>query len=292
MAMKVTHTIEATGVPTGEASMAGGEPTPTQTVITHRDAQGVIVNVLDGMPGKNLLEPPGGTEADDLHKVNTGFAADLLRDGGDEAISQLIETYHLTDIPALDLDFNQFELDETESGPEAMSGSEGEPGEPANMTAAVGPATPPTPVETGVVEAEVKTSPHRPEPRGREDKIKIPSVGAFRQESGQPIWLRAYPYIKPEPVPAPRKWPQAYRGQDHYNPVWTYMRGTRRDRLKALVKQWNDAGSPTEDIDPPPCLRSGYTKGRGGLYKNPSLGLERSAWEWITTSSSSVTGSS
>ncbi len=120
MAVKVTRTIEATGVPTGEESTAGGEATPTQTVITHRDAQGVIVNVLDGMPGKNLPEPPGVTEADDLYQVNTGFATDLLKDGGDEAISQLIETYHLTDIPALDVDFNQFELDETESGPEAI----------------------------------------------------------------------------------------------------------------------------------------------------------------------------
>ncbi len=250
MAVKVTHTIEATGVPTGEASTAGGEPTPTQTVITHRDAQGVIVNVLDGMPGKNLPEPPSGTEADDLYKVNTGFAADLLRDGGDKAISQLIETYHLTDIPTLDLDFNQFELDETESGPEAMSGSEEEPGKPTNITAAAGPATPPAPAKTGVVEAEVKTSPRRSEPQGGEDEIKIPNVGAFQQESGQPIWLRAYPSIRPQPVPAPRKRPQAYRGQDHYNPVWTYVRGTRRDRLRALVKQWTDARSPTEDDRP------------------------------------------
>ncbi len=72
-------------------------------------------------------------------------------------------------------------------------------------------------------------------------------MGTFRRESGQPVWLRAYPYIKPEPVPASRKRPQAYRGQDHYNPVWTYVHGTRRDWLRALVKQWNDAGSPTED---------------------------------------------
>ncbi len=244
------------------------------------------------MPGKNLPEPPGVTEADHLYKVNTGFAADLLKDGGDEAISQLIETYHLTDIPTLDLDFNQFELDKTESGPEAMSGSEGEPGEPANMTAAAGPATPPTPAKTGVAEAEVKTTPCQPGPQGRENEIKIPNVGAFRQESGQPIWLRAYPYIKPEPVPAPSKRPQAYRGQDHYNPVWTYVRGTRRDRLKALVKQWNDAGSPTEDDRPTSKFEIRLYKGRGGLYKNPSLGLERSAYGWITTGSRSVIGSS
>ena len=53
-------------------------------MITHRDAQGVIIDILDGMPGKNLPEPPGGTEVDDLYRVNTGFAADLLRDAAED----------------------------------------------------------------------------------------------------------------------------------------------------------------------------------------------------------------
>ncbi len=123
MSVKVTCTIEATGVPTGEASMTGEGDTPTQTVITHRNAQGMIVNVLDGLPGKNLPEPPGGVETDDLYRINTEFAADLLGDGGKEALAQLMETYHPTldsplDVPTLELDFNQFELDETRSGPE------------------------------------------------------------------------------------------------------------------------------------------------------------------------------
>ncbi len=217
MSVKVTHTIEATGVPTGEASTTGEESAPTQTVITHRDAQGVIVDILDGLPGKNLPEPPGGIEVDDLYKVNTGFDTDLLKDGGDEAISQLMETYHLTsgslsDIPAIELDFNQFELDKTGSSPETMSGPEEEPGEPVTTTAPSGSATPPAPAGTGAVEAEIKTLSRRPEPQGREDEIRIPNVGAFRRESGQPIWLRAYPYIRPEPVPASRKRPQAVQG--------------------------------------------------------------------------------
>ena len=101
MSVRVTQTIEATGVPTGEAAATGGGgvSAPTQTVITHRDSQGVIVDVFNSLPGKTLPEPPSRTEVDDLYKVNTGFATDLLKDGGDEAISQLMETYHLTDIP-------------------------------------------------------------------------------------------------------------------------------------------------------------------------------------------------
>ncbi len=113
MSVKVTRTIEARGVPTGEASTTGEGDTLTQTVITHRNAQGVIVDVLDGLPGKNLPEPPGGVEVDDLYEVNTDFAADLLKHGREEALAQLMETYNPTsdfplDVPALELDFNQF----------------------------------------------------------------------------------------------------------------------------------------------------------------------------------------
>ncbi len=137
------------------------------------------------------------------------------------------------------------------------------------MTVVVGPVTPPTPAETGVAETEVKTTSRRPKPQGRENEIKIPNVGAFWQESGQPIWLRAYPYIKPEPVPAPRKRPQAYRAQDHYNPVWTYVRGTRLDRPKDLVKQWNDAGSPTEDDRPTSKFEIRLYKGERWIIQEP-----------------------
>ena len=156
MSVKVTRMIEATGVLTREASTTEEGNTPTQTVITHRNAKGVIINVLDGLPRKNFLEPPSRVEVDDLYKVNTGFATDLLKDGGNEALAQLIETYHLTsestsDIPAIELDFNQFELDETGSGPEEESR------EPTVVTAPAGSATPPAPAETGAVGEEVKT---------------------------------------------------------------------------------------------------------------------------------------
>ena len=241
MSVRVTRTIEAMGVPTGEVSTTSEGGTPTQTVITHRNAQGVIIDVLDGLPGKSLPGPPDGVETNDLYKINTEFAADLLKNGGEEALAQLMETYHPAsefplDVPVLELDFNQFELDETGSDPETRSGPEEESGEPSVITAPAGSATPPDPAEAGATEAEAETSSRRPGPPEGEDGTRIPNVGLFRRESGQPVWLRAYPYVKPKPVPSSRKRPQAYRGQDHYNPVWTYVHGSRQDRLGALVK--------------------------------------------------------
>ncbi len=206
MSVKVTHMIEATGVPIGGVSTTGEESAPTQTMITHQDAHGVIIDVLHGTPGTSLSEPPSGSEIDDLCWVNTGFATDLLKDGGDEAISQLMKTYPLTsDIPLMEVDYNQLELDETGFGPEAMSGPEEEPGEPVATAAPAESNTLPAPAKARTVETEAKTSSRRPEPWEREEIIKIPNVGAFRWETGQPLWLRAYPYIKPEPVPVSRK---------------------------------------------------------------------------------------
>ena len=261
--------IEATGIPTGEVSTTGEEPVPTQTVITHRDTHGVTVDVLDGTPG-SLPEPPSRTEIDDLYQVNTGFATDLLEDGGDEAISQLMKTYHLTsDIPLMEVDYNQLELDETGSGPEAMSGPEEEPGEPVATATPTESTTLPAPAKIQTMETETKTSSRRPKHREEEGIIQIPNVGAFRRETGQPLWLRAYSYTKPEPVPASCMQPQAYRGQDHYNPVWTYVHGTRWDWLKALVKQWNDAGSATEDDRPTSKFEIRLYRGERRIIQEP-----------------------
>ncbi len=114
-----------------------------------------------------------------IYKVNTGFATGLLKDGGDEAISPLMKTYHLTsDVPMMELDFKQVELDETGSGPEAMSDPEEEPGEPVATAASTESTTPPATAKARTVEAEVKTSSHRPEPREREDEIKIPRANS------------------------------------------------------------------------------------------------------------------
>ncbi len=184
MSVKITRMIEAKGVPTGESSTTREGDTPTQTVITHRDAQGVIIDILDGLPRKNLSEPPGGVEADDLYDVNTDFATGLLKDGGEEALAQLMEAYNptsdfLLDVPALELDFNQFELDETGSGPEMRSGPEEESGEPAIVAEPTGSATPPAPAETEAIETEVKTCPAGRSPRREKTR------------SGYRMWARS-----------------------------------------------------------------------------------------------------
>ena len=165
--------------------------------------------------GKNLLGPPGAEETDELYNINTEFAADFLKDGGDEALAQLMETYHPVadfplDVPTLELDFNQFELDETGSGPEMRSGPEEESGEPAMVTATAGSATPPDPAEAAATKAGVEASSRRPGLPEEEDRTRIPNVGLFRSENGQPVWLQAYPNVRPKPAPLSRKRPQAY----------------------------------------------------------------------------------
>ena len=154
-----------------------------------------------------------------------------------------METYHPAsdsplDVPTIELDFNQFELDGRGSGPETRSGPEEEPGEPAIVTEAAESTTPPNTLEAGAMEVGDESFSGQPGPQVEADGTKIQDVGLFRRDSGQPIWLRAYPYIRPKPAPLSSKRPQAYREQDQYNPVWTYVRGTRRNRLGALVKAW------------------------------------------------------
>ncbi len=117
MAVRVTRTIEMTGVPASEAPAIDMGHTPTQTITTHQEARGVIVGVLDNSP---VDEPPQSSEpleGDDLYEINTEFTVDLLRDGGGEALAQLVETYKPTsgspldfqDVPAIELDCNQLD---------------------------------------------------------------------------------------------------------------------------------------------------------------------------------------
>ncbi len=138
------------------------------------------------------------------------------------------------------------------------------------VTATAGSATPPDPAEAGATKAGVEASSRRPGPLEEEDRTGITkNVGLFQSENGQPVWLRAYPYVRPKPSPLSRKRPQAYRGQDHYNPVWTYVRGTRRDRLRALVKLWKDAGSPTEDDRPTSEFEIRLYRGERRILQEP-----------------------
>ncbi len=171
---------------------------------------------------------------DDLYEINTDFAVDLLQDGGEEALAKLVETYHLAsgsplDVPAIELDYNQFELDESGSGQEAGAGPEEESGELIIGAWPLEPTNQPDTDEAGTSGVWDESIPHQPGLQVRETEVEIQDVGLFRCGSGQPIQLRAYPYVRPKPIPLSSKQPQAYREQDHYNTVWTYVRGTRHD---------------------------------------------------------------
>ncbi len=274
MSVRVTRTIEAKGVPTGEASTADGGGTRMQTIITHRDVQGVVIGVLNDSPWQNSSGPPGAAGKDDLYEINTDFAADLLKDGGEETIAQLMDTYHPVsdsplDIPAIELDFNQFELDKSGSGLETRSGPEEEPGEPAIVTETAKSTTRPNTSEAGATGAGEGSFSHQPSLQIGAAETEIQGVDLFQRDSGLPIWLRAYPYVRPKPAPLLNKRPQAYREQDHYNPVWTYVRGTRRDRLKALVKAWGEAGSPTENDQPTSEFEIRLYRGEERILQEP-----------------------
>ncbi len=244
MAVRVTRTVEATGVPVGEASATAMEPSPTQTVTTHREASGVIVGVLD-----NLLpdELPAELENDDLYEINTDFMGDLLRDGGGEGLAELVKMYSsmvesslgFSDAPEIELDYNQLDLDEGDSDPGEV------PDDPTPEAQNSEPANPPNTDETGASEEWGEPLPHQAGFEMRETEIEIKDVGVFRRGSGQPIQLRAYPYVRPKPASPSERQPQAYREQDHYNPAWTHVRSTRRDRLQALVKAKRESGTPT-----------------------------------------------
>ncbi len=107
-----------------------------------------------------------------------------------------METYHPVsgsplDIPAIELDFNQFELDESGSGPETRSGPEEEPEEPAIVTGTAESTTRPRTFETRTAEPGGESFPQQPGLQAETVKIKIQDVGLFWRDSGQPIWLRA-----------------------------------------------------------------------------------------------------
>ncbi len=220
MSVRVTRTLEAEGVPTGEMSDTGGERTRTHTVITQQETQGVILGALNNPSWPDASGLLGATEEDDLYKVNTDFAADLLKDGGG-TVAQLIETYHPTsdspiDVPTLEVDYNQFDLDESGSGPEAKTSPDREPRRSAIPTEDSNSGSLADAPQTGASETRGPSA-QQPNPQMETPYIEITGVGSFQRESRKlPIWLRAYPDVKPTPAPLADRRPQAYREQDRY----------------------------------------------------------------------------
>ncbi len=64
-------------------------------------------------------------------------------------------------------------------------------------------------------------------------QIHIRGVGLFRRWMGQPISLRAYPWVERPAVPLVEGKLQAYSGQDRHDPMCLYSRSTRKERQQA-----------------------------------------------------------
>ncbi len=100
------------------------------------------------------------------------------------------------------------------------------------------------------VEMEEKGEPLHDQPglRVGERWIEIKDVGLFRRRTGQPVWLRAYPWAKHAAVPSVRGKPQVYTGQDHHNPTGLYPHSTRKERQQAREAERR---ATSQNIDDP-----------------------------------------
>ncbi len=111
------------------------------------------------------------------------------------------------------------------------------------------PARGPAPVSEEV-EMEEKGEPLHDQ-RGlriEERKIDIKDTGLFRRRTGQPVWLRAYPWVQQPSVPSIPGKPQVYTRQDHHDPTGLYRRGTRKERQQ--IKE-TERRALSQDIDNP-----------------------------------------
>ena len=81
-----------------------------------------------------------------------------------------------------------------------------------------------------------------------EKRIQIKDIGLFRRRTGQPVWLRAYPWVKYPAIPTIKGKPQVYTGQDHHDPTGLYPRSTRKERQQTRETKCRSA---SKDIDDP-----------------------------------------
>ncbi len=80
-------------------------------------------------------------------------------------------------------------------------------------------------------------------------RIEIKDIFLVRRRTGQPVWLRAYPWVKHAAVPSIRVKPQAYTGQDHHDPTGLYPGSTRKERQQTREAEQRVADNP--DVDDP-----------------------------------------
>ncbi len=239
-----TPNAAASGPPRPPTAAGSDVGLPT-TALEDLEQMEIDDSILDLMPG----------EADDFEGVNLEFAAALLEDGGEEIAQHIAETYNPEaekapagqDYPELELGVDGLNLGESDSDSEEPPKQKNAP---AGMT---NPAKTPAskPVSTpDYVEMEEKGEPLHDQPglRIEERRIQIRDIGLFRRRTGQPVWLRAYPWVKYTIVPSIEGKPQAYTGQDHHDPTGLYPHSTRKERQQARETECRAA---SQDIDDP-----------------------------------------
>ncbi len=187
-------------------------------------------SILDLMPG----------EVDDFTEAQMDFAAALLEDDGEEIAQHIAEMYNPgaekahsgQDYPELELRVDGLNLGDSDSDLEEPPREENTSAAPA--TPAGTPAREPAPVSEEV-EMEEKGEPLHGQPGlwMEERKIEIKDIGLFRRNIGQPVWLRAYPWVRHPSIPSIPGKPQVYIGQDHHDPTGLYPRSTWKERQQA-----------------------------------------------------------
>ncbi len=230
-------------------------------------------SILDLMPG----------EVDDFTEAHMDFAAALLEDDGEEIARHIAETYNpgaekahsSRDYPELELGVDGLNLGDSDSNPEEPPQEESTP---AALAAPAGtPAREPAPV-SAEVEMEEKGEPLHDQPglRMEERKIKIKDIGLFRCRTGQPVWLRAYPWVQYPSVPSIPGKPQIYTGQDHHDPTGLYPRSTRRERQQTRETERRTLGRGMDDPSYNPRQAMEYQR-----YNGETLVQRRDQpWPW------------
>ncbi len=193
-------------------------------------------------------------EVDDFAEVNMDFAAALLEDDGEEIVQHIAETYNPgaemahpgQDYLELEIGVDSLNLGDSDSDPEEPPLEESTPAAP---TAPAGtPAREPASVSEEV-EMEEKGEPLHDQPglQIEEKRIQIRDIGLFQRKTGQPVWLRAYPWVRHAAIPPVPGKPQVYTGQDRHDPTGLYLRSTRKERQQAREIEHRAASKDTDD---------------------------------------------
>ncbi len=218
----------STGPTTTRPRAEGAESVPTGQVLWELRDEELDDAILNLMPG----------EEDDFDGVNLDFAAALLENDREETSEHIANACNPKvkanpegqDYPELKLGVSGLDL-----GGESDSNLE----EPSKLESASddvpGPAETPAndsapPSEDVEMIKQGEPLPPQPGLEICDRQIHIRGVGLFRHRPGQPISLRAYPWVELPAVPLVEGKPQAYSRQDRHDPTGLYPHSTRKEK--------------------------------------------------------------